>query len=83
MNYIESLAKYNLSIWLTEFACDHTKTMQEQISYMKQAIPKLEQNDLVFRYSWFNSRDTHSSSLLIDNDTKSQLSAVGMQYVTY
>eukprot|EP01084_Bolivina_argentea_P240379 403864_1 len=66
MNYLQSLAKYGLSIWITEFACGtgSSHTVQQQVNYMVNLLPVLEKSDLVVRYAWFNSRDTATNSLL-------------------
>ena len=66
MNYLKNLTdRYNLNIWLTEFACDYdnSHTVEEQQNYMKQIIPMLNNAEYVYRYSWFNSRDQDSNSL--------------------
>jgi hypothetical protein len=57
-NYLAKLKKYNLPIWLTEFSCmdagDHSVAGEE--AYMKQAVPILENDPTIFRYSWFTGR---------------------------
>jgi hypothetical protein len=55
-DYINQFKKYNKPIWLTEFACwdqaNITSDMQKGL--MMGAIDYLENEPMVFRYSWFN-----------------------------
>jgi hypothetical protein len=55
---IEALYKYAKPIWLTEFACGDSANISEdmQVSYMKDAVPWLEQNPHIERYAWFSGR---------------------------
>ena len=47
--------QFGKPIWLTEFSCDGKASVAEQEAYMRVAIPYLEANPHVFRYSWFSA----------------------------
>ncbi len=57
-NYLTKFKKYNKPLWVTEFApWDPPKPDYEGVvQYMKEAIPILENDPDVFRYSWFATR---------------------------
>ncbi len=57
-NYLTKFKKYNKPLWITEFApWDPPKPDYEGVvQYMKEAIPILENDPDVFRYSWFATR---------------------------
>lgn len=57
-NYLTKFKKYNKPLWITEFApWDPPKPDYEGVvTYMKEAIPILENDPDVFRYSWFATR---------------------------
>ena len=57
-NYLDKFRKYNKPLWITEFApWDPPKPdFEGVVKYMKEAIPILENDPLVFRYSWFATR---------------------------
>jgi hypothetical protein len=71
--YIESNSslagwqQFGKPIWLTEFSCDGSATAAQQEAYMRVAIPYLESNPHVFRYSWF-SADPIPNAKLINSD---------------
>ena len=47
--------QFGKPIWLTEFSCDASASEAQQEAYMRAAIPYLESNPHVFRYSWFSA----------------------------
>ncbi len=57
-NYLDKFRKYNKPLWITEFApWDPPKPdFEGVVKYMKEAIPILENDPIVFRYSWFATR---------------------------
>jgi hypothetical protein len=57
-NYLTKFKKYNKPLWVTEFApWDPPKPdFEGVVRYMKEAIPILENDPDVFRYSWFATR---------------------------
>jgi len=57
MNRLEMLYnRYGKKIWLTEFAKCCTRDLQEVEDFAREIIPRLEEADYVFRYSWFITR---------------------------
>jgi hypothetical protein len=96
-NFVQVLqqlhAKYNLPIWITEFAtadwnasspAANQYTPDEVLGFMQRLLPKLDSLDYVQRYSWF-SGDPSSSALwpsaLVDANGK--LTALGTWYASY
>jgi hypothetical protein len=82
-HYLGLLKKYNKPIWLTEFSCmdagDHSVAGEE--AYMKTALQILENDPMVFRYSWFTGRWTNPAGIsLLAGD--GMLTELGTQYVT-
>jgi len=60
MNRLEMLYnRYGKKIWLTEFAKCCTRSLQEVEDFAKEIIPRLEEADYVYRYSWFITRRSH------------------------
>jgi hypothetical protein len=59
--------QFGKPIWLTEFSCDTSASAAQQEAYMRAAIPYLEGNPKVFRYSWF-SADPIPNARLINSD---------------
>ncbi|HWR75223.1 MAG TPA: glycosyl hydrolase, partial [Bacteroidales bacterium] len=57
-NYLDKFRKYNKPLWITEFApWDPPKPdFEGVVKYMMEAIPILENDPSVFRYSWFATR---------------------------
>ena len=80
-SYIEKFRKYNKPLWITEFApWDPPKPDHDGVlKYMLEAIPILENEPLVFRYSWFATRVGSNTdiSLLAENGV---LTKVGQLY---
>jgi len=57
MNRLEMLYnRYGKKIWLTEFAKCCTHDFDEIVDFAKEIIPRLEEADFVYRYSWFITR---------------------------
>ena len=52
---LQGFVQFGKPIWLTEFCCDGTASVAEQTTYMQAAIPYLENNPHVARYSWFSA----------------------------
>ncbi len=83
-DYLEpggSLAGYEQfgkPIWLTEFSCDPSATEAQQEAYMRAAIPYLESNPHVYRYSWF-SADPIPNAKLVNSDGSP--TALGQVYI--
>ncbi len=52
---LAGFAQFGKPVWLTEFSCDGSHSVADQMAYMKQAIPYLEASPLVARYAWFSA----------------------------
>ena len=76
---LEGFEQFGKPIWLTEFSCDGTKTAADQEAFMRAAIPYLESNPHVFRYSWF-SADPIPNARLVNSDGSP--TALGQVYVS-
>jgi hypothetical protein len=64
---LEGFEQFGKPIWLTEFSCDGGASVAEQEAYMREAIPYLEANPNVFRYSWFSAGPI-PNAILINGD---------------
>ena len=71
--------QFGKPIWLTEFSCDGSATEAQQEAYMRAAIPYLEGNPHVFRYSWF-SADPIPNARLVNSDGSP--TALGQVYIS-
>jgi hypothetical protein len=84
-DYLESggsLAGYEQfgkPIWLTEFSCDTTATEAQQEAYMRAAVPYLESNPHVFRYSWFSASPIPNAQLVNSDGSPT---ALGQVYIS-
>ena len=68
--------QFGKPIWLTEFSCDGNATMGQQEAYMRAAIPYLEGNPKVFRYSWFSADPIPGAKLINSDGTPTALGQV-------
>lgn len=64
---LQGFVQFGRPIWLTEFCCGNGASEAEQATYMRAAVPYLESNPHVFRYSWF-SADPIPNARLINSD---------------
>jgi hypothetical protein len=64
---LQGFEQFGKPIWLTEFSCDTTASVAQQEAYMRAAVPYLEANPNVFRYSWF-SADPIPNAKLVNAD---------------
>jgi hypothetical protein len=71
--------QFGKPIWLTEFSCDGSASVAQQKAYMQAAIPWLEQNPHIYRYSWFSAGPI-PNALLINPD--GSLTDLGNTYVS-
>lgn len=76
---LEGFYQFNKPIWLTEFSCDTSATAAQQEAYMRAAIPYLEGNTHVFRYSWFSADPIPNAKLVNSDGTPT---ALGQVYVS-
>ncbi|XP_071150704.1 uncharacterized protein [Mytilus edulis] len=88
MTYLkDAWNRFHKPIWLTEFACPHTTSVNDQLRFMREVLPLLESAPYVFRYAWFVSRWLHhndgawvdgSASLMKEHSA--ELSTLGHYY---
>jgi hypothetical protein len=76
---------YGRPVWLTEFAClDQADTsLAAQTAYMNAAVPLLEADRNVFRYSWFIGRSQPSGVTYELLGAPGALTALGQDYVSF
>jgi len=86
-SYIDSFKKFGKKIWLTEYACwdQNNITLAMQENLMKSSIDYLENDTMIFRYSWFaGPRSTATYPYLsIYAPASGQLTGLGQLYVSY
>jgi hypothetical protein len=85
-DYIKGFKKYGRKIWLTEYACwdQNNITLAMQKNYMKGSIDYLENDTMIFRYSWFaGNRAGAYPYLSIYAPVSGQLTELGQFYATY
>jgi hypothetical protein len=75
---LQGFVQFGKPIWLTEFSCDATHSVADQEAFMKAAVPYLEQNPHVFRYSWFSASPIPNAQLM---NPDGSLTALGSTYV--
>jgi hypothetical protein len=75
----EAKKRYAKPIWLTEFN-QSPGDAASQIAFMRQALPMLEADPMVFRYSWFMARSTATTINLLAQD--GTLTDLGQVYAT-
>jgi len=61
---LEGFEQFGKPIWLTEFSCDGSASVAQQETFMRAAIPYLESNPHVFRYSWFSAGPIPNAELM-------------------
>lgn len=71
--------QFNKPIWITEFSCDGNASVAQQEAYMRAAIPYLEGNPHVYRYSWFSAGPIPNAKLVNDDGTPT---ALGQVYIS-
>ena len=74
--YLENFYRFGKPIWLTEFSCDASQTVAAQTAYMQAAIPYLESNPHVYRYSWFSASNIPNAMLQEENGSLTSLGSV-------
>ncbi len=76
---LQGFVQFGKPIWLTEFACDNSHSVADQRAYMQAAVPYLEANPHIYRYSWFNATPIPNALLMNSNGT---LTSLGATYVS-
>ncbi|RAO70944.1 uncharacterized protein BHQ10_006956 [Talaromyces amestolkiae] len=75
-NWVNSICSLTgRQVWLTEFQA--LGSIDEQSTFLRSAIPFLDDNDCVYRYAYFGTAD--NSEVLLENGGPS-LSPLGVQY---
>jgi hypothetical protein len=74
----EGFTQFGKPLWLTEFSCDSTHSVADQTAYMQAAVPYLEGNPNIFRYSWFSATPIPNAELA---NSDGSLTALGSTYV--
>jgi hypothetical protein len=73
---LEGFEQFGKPIWLTEFSCDPTASAASQEAFMRAAVPYLENNPKIFRYSWFSADPIPNARLINANGTPTALGQV-------
>jgi len=85
LNYwVNQMETFGLPIWLTEFACPSNSgsvTIDDEVTYMQNALWSLDNNTNIERYSWFTARATNVGTLpSLLNAGAGSLTRVGTLY---
>ncbi|HEX8107440.1 MAG TPA: glycosyl hydrolase [Kofleriaceae bacterium] len=73
---LQGFEQFGKPIWLTEFSCERDASIAEQERFMRAAIPYLESNPHVFRYSWFSADPIPNARLVNSNGSPTALGRV-------
>jgi hypothetical protein len=73
---LEGFEQFGKPIWLTEFSCNGSASVAEQEAFMRVAIPYLESNPHVFRYSWFSAGPIPNAKLMNADGSPNALGTV-------
>jgi hypothetical protein len=76
---LQGFVQFGKPIWLTEFSCDASHSVADQTAYMQAAVPYLEGNADVQRYSWFSSSPIPNAQLM---NSDGSLTDLGKTYVS-
>ena len=86
IDYLEEFKKYGKKIWLTEFACGDqaTITLDMQKGLMIGALDYLDNDTMIYRYSWFIGRSSSNARHYdIFESEPGVLTELGELYVNY
>jgi hypothetical protein len=76
---LQGFLQFGKPIWVTEISCDGSHSVADQTKYMQAAVPYLEGNPNVFRYSWFSASPIPNAELM---NSDGSLTALGQTYVS-
>jgi hypothetical protein len=76
---LQGFVQFGKPIWLTEFSSDTTHSVADQTAYMQAAVPYLESNPDVFRYSWFSASAIPNAQLM---NADGSPTALGQTYIS-
>lgn len=84
MAYLKSVYDaFKLPVWLTEFSCGdgaEGKPTADQIKFMKEIVPLLEEAPYVYRYAWMAVEDSKGLRDLVTSSSPQQLTELGQLY---
>ncbi len=86
IDFLEGFKKYGKKIWLTEFACweQSSNSLEMQKSLMIGALDYLDNDTMIYRYSWFIGRSgLNTPPFDIFESEPGKLSELGELYVSY
>jgi hypothetical protein len=75
---LAGFVQFGKPIWLTEFSCDSSHSVADQLAYMQVAIPYLESNPHIYRYAWFSASGIPNAELA---NADGSLTDLGAAYV--
>ncbi len=75
---LEGFEQFGKPIWVTELSCSTSASAADQEAYMRAAIPYLEGNPQVFRYSWFSADPIPNARLMNSDGSPTALGQVYM-----
>jgi hypothetical protein len=76
---LQGFTQFGKPIWVTEFSCDSSHSVADQMAYMQAAVPYLESNPDVARYAWFSAKDIPNAELA---NADGSLTDLGKTYVS-
>jgi hypothetical protein len=76
---LEGFTQFHKPLWVTELSCGGEFSAAQQKAYMQAAVPYLDGNPNVYRYSWFSAGPIPSARLSNDDGT---LTDLGFTYVS-
>jgi hypothetical protein len=76
---LAGFVQFGKPIWLTEFSCSGSSTAADNKTYMQAAVPWLESNAHVYRYSWFSASPIANAELV---NSDGSLTDLGKTYVS-
>jgi hypothetical protein len=81
INHVETYKqRFDLPLWLTEFACDDATSEAQQTAFLEDAVAYLEGEPRIRRYAWFSGRADNMGHVdLLGAD--GELTVLGQAYV--
>jgi len=82
INHVETYkTAFDGPLWLTEFACSGSPSVDEQKAFMQDAVAYLENEPRIARYAWFSGRADNMTNVdLLGAD--GELTELGQTYVS-
>lgn len=80
-----NLKKYNIPIWVTEFANRVVQTAAEKTAFMSSVVNAFENDPDIYRYSWFTARVPSSWTAMLEGQllgsNSGELRPIGSAYL--